>query len=166
MLLIDDCSYRKDLRHPVGHGYSRRPAGARVLSVVVHATHGAPGSRFENEAAFLRDSASVSAHYLIGRQGQTALIVAEALCAWHAGQSLVGYHNETSVGIELHAAATEPITAAQRDALAELVRGLMARYSLPRWRVRTHRDIARPKGRKSDPGLWPEGQFAAWRAAL
>lgn len=159
---IDAATYRKDLTRPLRAGYDHRPAGRRPSSVVVHATHGRPGSSFAAEAAFLRNSPDVSAHYLIGRDGQIAMILPPAERAWHAGVAQEGWGNSDSIGVELHAAASEPILPAQKQALAELLTALCRDYSIPRDKIASHRAVALPKGRKSDPGQWSDADLAAW----
>lgn len=150
---------------PVGHGYSARTG--EPGAVIVHATHGRRGTSLRNEALFLVNSPDVSAHYLIGRAGEVLPILDPRWCAWHAGQVRPGWSNNESIGIELHAAASEPITPAQRAALADLLtRALLPRYGIPLARVETHRAVALPRGRKSDPGGWPQPDFLAWRASL
>ena len=57
-------TYRKDLIRQPGEGYGRRTGGVWAAqrpgpptSVVIHATHGKPGTRSEAEAEFLRGAA-------------------------------------------------------------------------------------------------------------
>jgi hypothetical protein len=174
MCVPADESYRKDRLHPPGHGYGRAvranvytaARAAPPTSIIVHATHGRAGSATASEAAFLRDSADVSAHYLIGRDGALYRILPDDAVAWHAGTVAPGYTNEQSIGIELHAAATEPITPAQRARLADTLRALMARYHISPAQIATHRAAALPPGRKSDPATWQESDFRTWVAAL
>lgn len=150
--------------HPVGHGYDRRDG--MPVSILVHATHGRPGTSLRQETGYLLHSAAVSAHYLIGRAGEVVALLAPQWRAWHAGRARLPFGNNDSIGIELHAARTEPITPAQRAALTTLVRDLMARYAIPAACLETHAAAALPTGRKSDPAAWPRADFLAWRAAL
>jgi N-acetyl-anhydromuramyl-L-alanine amidase AmpD len=174
-VLFDD-TFRKDRRHPPGHGYGRqvrkdvwvaeRPGAGRPSAVIVHATHGKPGTLSTSEAAFLRNSPHVSAHYLIARDGRIFRILPDHMVGWHAGVCLVGFGNLPSIGIEIHAATTEAILPVQREALGALVRHLALSYGIPAARVQTHRAVARPAGRKSDPATWPQVEFEVRRAGL
>ena len=167
-------TYRKDLKYGAGHGYGRQfsdPSGKLLwtglradapTSVIVHATHGRPGTASASEAAFLRDSPNVSAHYLVAHDGRIFRILPDTFVAWHAGDALPAFTNPHSIGIELHAAITEPITGAQKQALAELLRDLAARWRIAAPLIDSHRAVALPKGRKSDPATWPQAELRAW----
>ena len=162
-------TYRKDPKYGSGHGYGRQTAagwtGLRIAnptSVIIHATHGRAGSRSAAEAAFLRDSPDVSAHYLVGRLGEVYRILPDTFVAWHAGECLPAFTNPHSIGIELHAAVTEPITGAQKQALAGLLRQLVAQWHIPAPLIDSHRAVALPPGRKSDPATWPQAELRAW----
>jgi len=100
-------------------------------------------------------TAEVSAHYLIGPQGDVTQMVDEAARAWHAGagewRGMVDI-NSRSIGIELDNRGTHPFAAAQMDALEDLLRGIMARWDIRASGVIGHSDMA--PGRKTDPGPW------------
>ncbi|MCI2400513.1 N-acetylmuramoyl-L-alanine amidase [Aliiroseovarius subalbicans] len=113
----------------------------------------------------------VSAHYLISREGTVFQMVDEALRAWHAGAGSWagrGDVNSRSVGVELDNCGGTPFSAAQMDALEDLMRGIMARWHIGPEAVIGHSDMA--PTRKSDPGrrfdwrrlarhglaIWPE----------
>lgn len=161
---IDYLTYNKRV-HPLRHGYSTR-GGQRPSSIVVHSTNGNRGSSFDREAAYLRDSALVSAHFLVGKSGQIAQILPPSLAAWHAGDALLPYANAHSIGIECHHAIGDDWPAAQKAALAWLVKRLLAAYVIPLNKVETHRKIALPPGRKADPSDWSDTSFYAWRNSL
>ena len=165
-LTIDYQTYRKDAKLRPGQGYNERPAGVRPSSLVIHTTNGRKGSSFASEAAYLRDSPDVSAHYLVGKDGRIAQLLPDERCAWHAGNALPAYLNARSIGIECHLTTGEAWSDAQRAALTALVERLMQRWDIPRERVATHRAVALPAGRKSDPASWPEPDFLAWRDTL
>lgn len=98
-------------------------------------------------------SAEVSAHYLIDGTGEVVQMVQEADRAWHAGAGEWGGLadiNSRSIGIELDNRGTHPFSAPQMDALEDLLRGIMARWSIPPEGVIGHSDMA--PGRKADPG--------------
>ena len=168
MLILDISTYNKAARHKPGHGYSARPGGAPPRAILVHATHGHVGSSFAAEATYLLNSPDVSAHYLIGRQGQCAELLSPApWAAWHSGDCAPNvFENATSVGVELHAATSESITPSQIVALTTLVQRLMWLWNIPADAVARHGSVAVPPGRKSDPATWPEAAFARWRASL
>jgi N-acetyl-anhydromuramyl-L-alanine amidase AmpD len=185
-LAIDTATYRKDLRYAPGHGWGSYQASSdsyirrerRPSSIVVHTTNGRVGSAFSSEAAYLRDAKSVSCQYLVGKEGQVALILPETLEAWHAGSARLGFSNVESIGIECHLgvlgsngqtlpqARWERWTEAQQAALTALCRDLLARWSIPSTKVETHRAIALPPGRKVDPTNWSDADFYAWRDTL
>ncbi|WP_293576969.1 N-acetylmuramoyl-L-alanine amidase [Phaeobacter sp.] len=98
-------------------------------------------------------AAEVSAHYLIGQDGQLWQMVREADRAWHAGAGQwAGQQdiNSRSIGIELDNCGDHPFSAAQMSCLETLMRGIMARWSIPASGVIGHSCMA--PGRKSDPG--------------
>ncbi len=116
----------------------------------------------------------VSAHYLIGRDGRIAQLVAEDQRAWHAGTGAWnGCHdiNSISIGIELDNTGTEPFPKAQIDALLVLLEDITRRNHIPRTQVVGHADVE--PVRKNDPsgffpwdrlaqkgfGLWPDDQL-------
>lgn len=95
----------------------------------------------------------VSAHYLIGRDGQCHALVDEAMRAWHAGAGTwrgIWDVNSHSIGIELDNCGFSPFSAPQMDCLCDLLRGIMARWHIAPEGVIGHSDMA--PGRKIDPG--------------
>ncbi|MBZ8119688.1 N-acetylmuramoyl-L-alanine amidase [Roseovarius sp. LXJ103] len=108
------------------------------------------------EAALARlcdPDAAVSCHYLIAEDGRLWQLVPEAERAWHAGLGCWGAVDEInsrSIGIELANRGTHPFPEPQMHVLEELVRGIMARWSIPPERVIGHSDMA--PDRKNDPG--------------
>lgn len=98
-------------------------------------------------------SAEVSAHYMIGACGTLWHLVAEDHRAWHAGAGSwqgLGDINSRSVGIELVNTGAQPFPETQIGVLERLLRGVMARWSIPAHQVIAHSDMA-PE-RKEDPG--------------
>jgi N-acetylmuramoyl-L-alanine amidase len=104
-------------------------------------------------------AAEVSAHYLIGPQGEVFQMVEEAARAWHAGagewQGMQDI-NSRSIGIELDNRGNHPFSAPLMAALEDLLRGIMARWDIPPSGVIGHSDMA--PGRKCDPGPWFDWQ--------
>jgi N-acetylmuramoyl-L-alanine amidase len=106
---------------------------------------------------------SVSAHYLIGRDGRVLQLVSEDARAWHAGASWWGGLtdlNSASIGIELDNDGEEAFAEAQIAALLPLLADLKARYRIPAANFVGHGDVA-PR-RKADPSrLFPWQRLAA-----
>ena len=105
----------------------------------------------------------VSAHVLIGRNGDLTQFVPFHQRAWHAGESqFEGRHkcNDFSIGIELEGTDNTPFRTIQYWKLALLIDALRTAYmSLTDCPVVGHSDIA--PGRKTDPGSefeWPRLQ--------
>lgn len=114
----------------------------------------------------------VSAHYLIGRDGEVMQLVDEASRAWHAGESWWGGTsdlNSASIGIELDNTGQEDFAEPQILALLALLDELRTRYRIPSANFLAHGDIA--PGRKVDPSrLFPWRRlalqgFGLWCAA-
>jgi len=93
----------------------------------------------------------VSAHYLIGRDGNVYRLVDEKNVAYHAGKSSLPDGrtgiNSCSIGIELVCSFTEPITEPHMESLVKLTNEIQSRYKIKY--VLRHSDIA--PGRKTDP---------------
>ena len=106
--------------------YRAYPAGRKIKRIVLHITDGGPqiGGTI---AWFQNPQARVSAHYVIGQDGEVVQMVAHACTAWHAGKA-----NADSIGIE-HVANTRGLmpTAVQLDASAKLVTWLCDLFKLP-----------------------------------
>ncbi len=97
--------------------------------------------------------AEVSAHYLISETGKVDALVPEQMRAWHAGAGLwagLDDINSHSIGIELANDGSQPFSNPQMTALESLLRGIMARWSIPAHNIIGHSDMA--PTRKSDPG--------------
>jgi N-acetylmuramoyl-L-alanine amidase len=98
---------------------------------------------------------SVSAHYLVGRNGTIIQLVDERARAWHAGESKWGADtdlNSASLGIELDNNGREPFADAQIAALLRLLADIKDRYRIPAANFLGHADVA-PK-RKTDPSRY------------
>jgi N-acetylmuramoyl-L-alanine amidase len=131
--------------------FGPRREGARPDLIVLHYT-----GMNSHEAAHARlcdPAAEVSAHYLIAMDGSVTPLVDEADRAWHAGAGEwagVTDVNSRSIGIELTNPGNAPFPNAQMVALEGVMRGIMARWSIPPCRVIGHSDMA--PLRKCDPG--------------
>jgi N-acetyl-anhydromuramyl-L-alanine amidase AmpD/V8-like Glu-specific endopeptidase len=120
--------YPRASRFVAAHrGNQRAPRGARrVERLVIHITDGGPN--IAGPISWFRNTDSgVSAHYIVGRDGEVVQMVRHDRVAHHAGSA-----NETSIGIE-HVANTRGLnpTEAQLDASAALVAWLAAQCGVP-----------------------------------
>lgn len=121
--------------------------------VVIH--HTSDATLKEALRTLTSPSHRVSAHYLIGRDGQLVQLVDERYRAWHAGAAWWGGHtdiNSASIGIELDNNGYEPYADVQIEALLKLLDDLRERYRIPVANYVGHADIA--PGRKVDPSAW------------
>lgn len=123
-------------------------------------------SLFTNIANYLikKDANYVSAHYIIGRSGETEQLVnPETHEAFHAGKSqywhpylrrVASDWNRYAIGIELLGDGNlMDYTEAQYRALADLCRKLKAKFpQIHPMAITGHENIAWPPGRKDDPG--------------
>lgn len=171
MAAIDRETYNKARRYPLpgqgalGHGYEARTLPP--TSGVIHTTNNRNATTFTSECDFLFTSPDVSAHFLIGKAGQIVQFLdPRAYAAWHAGSALLAWQNQRSIGVELHVSLGERPTPAQKEAARLLWAALMAEYGIPSEKIETHRYVATPAGRKSDPEGWPNAEFYQWRATL
>jgi len=137
--------------------------------VVIH--HTAQDSLEQTLHTFTVPHTQVSAHYVIGRNGEIYQMLNDYLRAWHAGAGKWGGVtdiNSVSLGIELDNNGSEPFTEAQIFSLLGLLERLKTAYNIPAANFLAHGDIA--PTRKSDPsaffpwkrladrgfGLWPD----------
>ena len=118
---------------------------------------------YKNIAAFLmkKDNIYVSAHYIIGRKGETKMLVnPETHEAFHAGKSsywhpglrrVVSDWNRYAIGIELVGDGNlHKYSVAQIESCAVLCGNLMTKYDIHPMAIVGHENIA--PTRKVDPG--------------
>jgi len=164
--------------------FNERPADSDISLLVIHNISLPPGQfgtpfvadLFLNQLDLQADpwfeenlqGLTVSAHFVIDRDGHITQFVSCDERAWHAGASQHAGReqcNDFSIGIELEGADFIAYTTAQYNALAALTQCLRSRYPLTA--VRGHCDIA--PGRKTDPGPafdWARyAQLAGWPVA-
>ena len=132
-----------------------------ITMVVLHYTGMQTGA--EAEERLVDPAAKVSAHYLIGEDGEVVRLVPEARRAWHAGRSFwrgLTDINSASIGIELvnpgHEWGYREFPRAQMEALLPLLARIVKTHDVPRANVVGHSDVA--PARKDDPGElfdWP-----------
>ena len=146
--------------------FDARPAGMPVELLVVHnislpaGRFGGPhiADLFTNRVDFAADPSfaalrglTVSAHFLVRRDGRVLQFVSCNERAWHAGVSRFGGRdqcNDFSVGIEMEGSDFVAFSPAQYETLAALTMALAARYPIAA--VQGHEHVA--PGRKTDPG--------------
>ena len=106
--------------------YRARSSPRTIDEIVIHITDG--GSRLSGTVGWFQNpEARVSAHYVIGQDGEVVQMVRHQDVAWHANSA-----NGRSIGIE-HVANTRGLvpTEAQYAASAALVQWLCGQFGLP-----------------------------------
>lgn len=83
-------------------------------------------------------------------------IVPDAKRAWHAGRSEFGGKedwNNYSIGVEIEnlGDGKDKYSDEQYETIAQIIAYQCALYHIPDYFVRTHREVALPRGRKTDP---------------
>lgn len=128
--------------------------------VIIH--HTAQHSTEQTLKTFTVTRSQVSAHYVIGRDGQAYHMLNDYLRAWHGGVARWGSDtdiNSNSIGIELDNDGTEPFAEAQIAALLKVLSNLKRAYNIPTANFIGHGDIA--PTRKNDPSaLFPWQKLA------
>jgi len=129
--------------------------------VIIH--HTAQNSTEQTLRTFTLTKTQVSAHYVIGRDGQTYHMLNDYLRAWHGGVARWGSIsdiNSVSIGIELDNNGTEPFQEAQLASLLKVLASLKRTYNIPAANFIGHGDIA--PVRKNDPSAqFPWARLAA-----
>ena len=124
--------------------FQAKPAGRTIDQVVIHITDG--GARIDGTVAWFKaprkpdgSELKVSAHYVVGQDGEIVQMVAERDVAYHANSA-----NGRSIGIEHCARSVGALgasdkglkpTQAQYEASAALVRDICTRLGIPIDRV-------------------------------
>lgn len=185
-IAVPDSPLVNRLAPSLNHG--ERRGGVRPDMLVLHYT-GMPAGRgmsmAERAIAWLADPRSqVSAHYVVGEDGEIVQMVAEGRRAWHAGRASwrgASDINSCSIGIEIAHAGHPwdgrypdlapgevlpnhpgllPFPEAQVAAVIALCQDIVARHGIAPERVLAHSDVA-PE-RKRDPGeTFPWERLAA-----
>ncbi len=120
--------------------------------VIIH--HTAQDSIEQTLRTFTLERTQVSAHYVIGRNGETYQMLNDYLRAWHAGASKWGKTtdmNSQSLGIELDNNGKERFTNVQINSLLRLLDTLKTTYKIPTENFIGHADIS--PTRKQDPSV-------------
>ncbi len=121
--------------------------------VIIH--HTAQNSCDQTLRSFTLKRSSVSAHYVICKDGTVHRMLNDYLRAWHAGAGKWGNLtdiNSASIGIELDNNGFEPFPASQMQSLIRVLDTLKVRYGIPDANFIGHLDIA--PARKIDPNVY------------
>ncbi len=134
--------------------HNERPANVTIDTLVVHFTALDFAPSVEHLSC---PDKEVSTHYVIDRDGTLVQLVSVARRGWHAGIGELhgrGDVNSYSVGLDLVFVPNRDVeySAAQYRVLAELTRALVAVLPIKRENIVGHEHVARPRGRKNDPG--------------
>lgn len=154
--------YNKHLKTAIGSGWDNRPKGLQPTSAVLHTTSNRNPTSFKHEFDYITKSEAVSYHFLIAKDGDIYNILPIEKRAWHAGSCIVPFINSRSVGVAFHTSLGEVVTSQQLAAAATVVRDLGFLEHL----IGTHRAVALPLGRKSDPAGLSNADFVAWRNGI
>lgn len=135
--------------------------------VIIH--HTAQNSCDQTLQTFTLPRTSVSAHYVICKNGVLHHMLNDYLRAWHGGVGKWGNQtdiNSVSIGIELDNNGFEPFDSLQINSLLSLLSRLKKDYTIPTANFIGHGDIA--PTRKNDPNFrfpWKklaENGFGLW----
>ena len=135
--------------------------------VIIH--HTSQVSVAQTIRTFQVPHSKVSAHYVIGKDGQIIQMLNDYERAWHAGKSKWGSMtdiNSASIGIELDNNGRDAFPDAQIKSLLILLDTLKSKYLIPQLNFIGHADIA--PTRKNDPNVnfpWKilaENGFGIW----
>lgn len=121
--------------------------------VIIH--HTAQDSCAQTLRTFTLSRTSVSAHYVVCKDGTLHHMLNDYLRAWHGGISKWGGLtdlNSASIGIELDNNGFQPFTEPQMASLLVLLDTLKKRYDIPAANFIGHGDIA--PTRKNDPNIY------------
>lgn len=118
--------------------------------VVIH--HTAQDSVQQTLKTFTLERTQVSAHYVIGENGEIYHMLNDLYRGWHGGNSQWGSNtdlNSSSIGIELDNNGFKEFSPLQMLSLMELLKDLKEKYKIPAANFIGHSDIA--PTRKNDP---------------
>jgi N-acetylmuramoyl-L-alanine amidase len=120
--------------------------------VVIH--HTAQNSCDQTLKTFTNTKTSVSAHYVICKNGTVHHMLNDYLRAWHGGVGKWGNNtdiNSSSIGIEIDNNGIDSFSTAQVNTLLQLLGNLKKAYGIPAANFIGHSDIA--PTRKVDPNV-------------
>jgi N-acetyl-anhydromuramyl-L-alanine amidase AmpD len=130
--------------------YSKRKD--TIKQIVLHYTD---SRNFDGSVSWFQNPASkVSAHYIVGREGQVVQMVNESDKAWHASSQ-----NSKSIGIENSANKDDQLTLEQEKTLVTLLQDILQRNKLSWQCITAHRFTEGNIGGTNCPAnLWPTEQ--------
>jgi hypothetical protein len=120
----------------ISWGFEVPTAKRTIDTVIVHSSYCATGKDVYSLACILKEykDYTVSAHYIIGRDGVIYQLVNEKNIAYHAGLGQTpdkrNRINNFSIGIELMNTKTDKFTAEQYDSLNKLLKEIKSRYTI------------------------------------
>lgn len=120
--------------------------------VIIH--HTAQNSCEQTLKTFTNTKTSVSAHYVICKDGTVHHMLNDYLRAWHAGIGKWGNNsdiNSASIGIEIDNNGVDSFSTEQMSTLLQLLQNLKRAYAIPAANFIGHSDIA--PTRKVDPNV-------------
>ena len=138
--------------------YDRRDEGTVIDTIVLHST--VIPTLEATTHAFYDPKTQVSSHFTIGKDGSIVQNVSTFMRAWHAGASkdVEGreHVNNFSIGIEMVNLndGKDPYPPAQVEIVKDLILEMKRRFPTIKY-VTSHKYIAVPHGRKSDPLGFP-----------
>ena len=138
----------------ISPNFGRRPEGGRIDAIVIHTTEGGYRQAIE---WFKTARSEVSAHFVIGPDGEITQMAALSRRAWHAT-----YYNDRSIGIEVagHAGRSDTWTPENLEALTALTAWLCVTFDIP---VIHPTAVAESKQRPLDvPGIVGHAQVQPW----
>ena len=147
-------------------GWASRGHGAMgaVRGIVPHHTAGPASGNSPSLRVVAYGRPGLSgplAQLFLARDGTVYLVAAGV--AYHAGRvNNSNFANIHSIGIEAEATGVSSWPAGQMDAYAKLCKALCREFGLPTSRVRGHKEVCSPRGRKIDPNF----DMAAFRRKI
>jgi len=134
----------------------------KLASIILHSTEGHRGGDIPTLVG--GDGRQVSVHWYVENDGSYVHFVQDADTAFHAGAVFANeYSNDASIGIEQeHIDGKEPWPDVQIRATANLCALLQQKHG--NLKIVSHKFVAIPPGRKSDPEPYPWQKFNAMLA--
>lgn len=140
------------LKTPQYEAYTTNFGMRKPNIVVIHYT--AQNSCEQTLQTFTKPATSVSAHYVICKDGTLHHMLNDYLRAWHAGVGKWGNIsdvNSSSIGIEIDNNGVDSFSTAQINTLLGVLAFAKKEYNIPTENFIGHSDVA--PARKIDPGL-------------
>ena len=132
--------------------------GTRIARIILHYTAGSTAQSAVN--TFQNQASQVSAHYIIGRNGDIFQMMEDYEKAWHTRGA-----NDDSIGIEHVALPGQHLTAPQEASSVALIRWLLSAYRLSPDDITGHRFAAGYTGGTPCPAnLFGDATYEAMEA--